>query len=440
MSPLKALNRTLLLMRDEIFDELPDELLFAALTDTSVVLVADQTNLKTHSAQTAYVTAAILLARSGHRVTLAAPNIELLRSQPPLDPGGLVDQLIACAPNILPGMSFATDHARRYDLALLFGDSAWCGEATHSVRLNATSWQARMTSAEVREPWSANDWPIGAMGAAAFGAAEAFKSAMRRLAFAALDPAVFTQLFYPTTVASMDLAPPNTAEKSSLGNIDFVSAGAINSSVLYALLRLPNLVGAARIIDDDIIDLTNLNRCMLFLLSEFKLAKADVLARFAPKTFSILPVVSRFERKVYVRLGRLSDAVLVGVDDIKARWDVQRAWPKWLGIGATTHFNSMASFHAEETPCAGCLHPKDDPTEGPIPTAAFVSFWAGLWLTSLYLRHLASDDYALEQHFYYSALRPENVWKGPIQRRSDCPVGCGSYHPSRHGRQAAARA
>ncbi len=426
-------------MRDEISDQLSDGALLEALTETSVVLVADERNLTTHSAQTAYITAAIILARSGHRVTLAAPNVELLRSQPPLEPGRLVDQLVAIAPNILPGMSFTSQYAERYDVALLFGDAAWHGEAIHRTRLNATSWQARMTSTEVGEPWRAGDWPIGAMGAATLGAAEAFKSAMRRLAFAALDPAVFIQLFYPTTDVSVDLAPPNTAEISSVGNIDLISGGAINNSVLYALLRLPNVAGAGRIIEYDIIDLTNLNRCMLFLFSKLELAKADVLSCFAPKTFPILPVVSRFEPKVYARLGRLSDAVIVGVDDIKARWEVQRGWPKWLGIGATTHFNSMASFHADETPCAGCLHPKDDPTEAPIPTVAFVSFWAGLWLTSLYLRHLAADDYTQEQHLYYSGLRPENVWKGPIQRRSDCPVGCGSYHPAPHARRAAAR-
>ena len=414
MSLIRALDRTLLLMRDELYEHLSDEKLLTALTETTVVLIADERNFRTHSAQTAYVTAAVLLARSGHRVALAAPNIELLRSQPPLEAGKLIDHFLAIAPNILPGMSFASGCARSYDVAILFGNSVWEGEAIHRVRLNATSWQARMTSVEVKEAWSANDWPIGAMGAAALGAAEAFKSAMRRLAFAASDPTVFTQLFYPTTDVGIDLAPPNTAEIAVLGNVDLVSGGAINNSALYALLRLPNLTGAGRIIDHDIIDLSNLNRCMLFLLCKLQHTKADVLACFAPKSFPILPVVSRFEPKVFTRLGRLSDAVLVGVDDIKARWDVQRAWPNWLGIGATTHFNSMASFHTPETPCAGCLYPRDDQTVGPIATVAFVSFWAGLLITTLYLRHLAADHSMTEQQHYFSPLRPETVWLSPI--------------------------
>jgi hypothetical protein len=163
---------------------------------------------------------------------------------------------------------------------------------------------------------------------------------------------------------------------------------------------------------------------MLFLLPELEMPKARVLGSYATSAFPILPLESRFDPEVYAKIGRLSDAVLVGVDDIKTRWDVQKAWPHWLGIGTTTHFGSMASFHMPGTPCAGCLHPRDDLMERTMPTVAFVSFWAGLWLTSLYLRHLSGDDSLKEQQLYFSPLRPESVWRSPVKRRLDCPVQC----------------
>lgn len=429
MSLCETLNRTILLMRDELSEHVRDEELVEALTKTTITLVADEKNLRTHSAQSAYVTTAMLLLRSGHRVYLEAPNIELVGAQPPLASGKLIDQLASIAPDIMPDVSFVVSQRVPSDLAILFGNTDWSGKAIRQIRLNATPWQAQMTSAEVGKIWSGGDWPIGAMGSAALGATEAFKSAMGRSAFAAQNLKVFAELFGPTPHVTIDLAPPATPQIPSLAQIDFVSAGAINSSALYALLRLPKLNGVARIIEHDIVSRSNLNRGMLFLISHLDQPKADILAAYGNDTFHIEPLPSRFTSEVYAKLGRLSDAVLVGVDDIPARWDVQSAWPIWLGIGATAHFNTMASFHTPDTACAGCLHPKDDPTQRPIPTAAFVSFWAGLWLATLYLRHLAGNEPAGEQQLYFAPLRPESVWKAPVQRRLDCPIVCDTRRP-----------
>jgi hypothetical protein len=71
-------------MRDEISAGTPNDALITALTSTDVVIVADAVNLVSHSAQTAYVTAALLMARSGHRVHLLAPDVPLAGAQPPL--------------------------------------------------------------------------------------------------------------------------------------------------------------------------------------------------------------------------------------------------------------------------------------------------------------------------------------------------------------------
>src|ERR1700675_1005551 len=170
MSLSRALNRTLLLMRDEISDNLSDDELLSALTETRVALIAEEHNLKTHSAQSAYVTTALLLLRSGHQVILAAPNVELLGGQPPLGAGRLIDQLVSVAPHVLPGMSFGFERSSGCDVAIILGDTEWSDDSVQRIRLNATSWQARMATIERAEPWAATDWPIGGMGAAALGA------------------------------------------------------------------------------------------------------------------------------------------------------------------------------------------------------------------------------------------------------------------------------
>src|SRR5262249_48362539 len=106
MSLRDALDRTLLLMRDLVSDAASDDDLLRALTGTRVILAADEVNLSSHSAQSAYVTTALLLARSAHDVYLAAPNVQLVGRQPPLSAGRLIDQLELVGRNLLPGIFF----------------------------------------------------------------------------------------------------------------------------------------------------------------------------------------------------------------------------------------------------------------------------------------------------------------------------------------------
>lgn len=106
MSLPDALSRTLLLMRDEFGSVVADHVLLDALTSTKVALIADAENLQSHSAQTAYATAAILMARSGHQVYLLAPDVPMIGPQLPLAPGNLISELMKVGHHLLPGIQF----------------------------------------------------------------------------------------------------------------------------------------------------------------------------------------------------------------------------------------------------------------------------------------------------------------------------------------------
>jgi hypothetical protein len=97
MTLLDALDRTVLLMRDEVSMLVPDDTLLSALTGTHIALIADAVSLRTHSAQSAFVTAALSMARSGHRVYLMAPDVPMAGYQIPLKRGTLVTELLAVA-------------------------------------------------------------------------------------------------------------------------------------------------------------------------------------------------------------------------------------------------------------------------------------------------------------------------------------------------------
>ena len=427
MSLRDALDRTLLLMRDDLRESVRDDELLAALTETAVTIVADRENLSSHSAQSAFITSAILLARSGHQVFLSAPEIILAGPQPPLAAGELVEQLQITGLDLLPGINFKRGPPKRpADLTIVFGNTPWKGDPTKTIRLYSTDWFARVTRADIQEAWPNISWPIGGLAAAALATPEAFKISMRKLSRWAKTPDFFAEQYAPVSGVQLNLALSSSAKISDLGPIDFISGGAITNSALYCLLRLPNLTGSSRIIEDDVIVLSNLNRCTLFLRSRVGKSKAAELARYSTSNFPIVPIAKRYTSDTAGKIKPLADGVFVGVDDIPARWEVQRAWPKWLGIGATGHFSAMASYHTHATPCAGCLHPTDEQGVQAIPTVAFVSFWAGLWQATYYLRYLAGDRFlSRDQHIYFTPHRPENPWQGAVQRHANCPVGCG---------------
>lgn len=420
----EALSRTTLLMRDELVKQVDDALLISALTRTSIVRVGDARNLSSHSAQTAFITAAMLMARSGHGVHLSAPDLPLLGPQPPLRGERLVSALLSIGNDILPDVGFSVYPPRsEASLQVTFGDSPARFRARRTITLNASAWSAVIDTPDRAQAWMGSEWPCGALAAAALGASEAFKSAMHPLRRWAKDASRFDDLFRHVTRATLELAPADTPCIANLGPFDFVSGGAITNSTLYVLARLPGVTGSGRIIEPQVGDYSNLNRYMLMLLSAVNQPKGWLLSSVMPPQFPLTAIAVRYAGGHVQEVGAFAPKVLVGVDDIPTRWNVQLQQPHWLGIGATTHWDAMALYHEQGLACAQCLHPRDDPTTALIPTVAFVSYFAGLLLACYFLRSGAGEAISRDQQYtYFSPLRPEFIWRTPVAHRPMCPT------------------
>ncbi len=184
---------------------------------------------------------------------------------------------------------------------------------------------------------------------------------------------------------------------------------------------MPNVTGHVRVIEPDTADLSNLNRYAILRRQDKDQAKGEQLAHALSPTGLVIDAVDvRYDGAIRETL-RLAPAVLVGVDDIPTRWEVQRANPDWLAVGATTHWCAMASFHEAGLGCAECAHPYDDPNGGRIPTVAFVSFWAGLLTATYFLRHLSGVDAPEhEQQTFVTPLRTENAVYSEVPTRPRC--------------------
>jgi hypothetical protein len=395
-------------MRDEFGDDISDDKLLDALTNTRVALIADTANLLSHSAQTTFITTAMLMARSGHEVSLIAPDAMMIGPQPPLRPGTIIEQLSLVGTDLLPGLQFKIgDPQGEIDLAIALGDAPFCVRARRRIRLNATAWAGSIIPEDQLRPWQATIWPFGGLAAAGLGAGEALKAAIYKLLPFALSPANTNARFLPMGEISFELAVGNTPFCRDLGHIDCISGGAITNAVLYCLARIPGVAARGRIIEHDIAGVTNLNRNMLLLHSGCETPKAEGLAQMLGTSLCFEPLLKRYDSKLASTVAPLAPTVIAGVDHIPTRWMVQQANPRFLVVGATSHWSAMASFHSHGLGCAHCLHDQDDRGNEPVATTACVSFWAGL-LSAVYIaRRAAGETLSVrEQQVYLSPFSP----------------------------------
>jgi len=217
------------------------------------------------------------------------------------------------------------------------------------------------------------------------------------------------------------LAPDDTPTISNLGVIDVVSAGAVSNGVLYSLLRLPDVVGEARVFDRDGSDQSNRNRNMLLIASLEHLTKVELLEHFG-RGLRIDAIPRHFEA---ADLEGLSDQVVVGVDNVWTRWLLAQRRSMWMGVGATSHFSAMSSVHYPYSACAACLHPHDENVPGDTPTISFVSFLAGLFVAAdLLIEAAGSKAFLAARQRYVTPLQTAGTFYGPVAPNPDCPAGC----------------
>src|SRR5713101_2764008 len=145
MNLIESLDRTLRLMRTHLRPDISDQQLAEALIGTKVVLVANAENISSHAAQSAYVTAAILMARMGITVLVDAPDVLLSGPQPPVKSGRLVTNLIEIGEDLLPGSTISRAVALEVvDLAIVLGDTPWPQSTCRVVRINAGDWHGEI--------------------------------------------------------------------------------------------------------------------------------------------------------------------------------------------------------------------------------------------------------------------------------------------------------
>ena len=354
--------------------------------------------------QTAVTSLASMVARSGMQIIIDAPGQPSVT--PLLTDGPFIDALDTHLAQAMPDARTST--GGRADITVGIGDV----RGRVDVWLSAGRTEARVDAAN-------NGWQpsheLTALAAAALAATEVHKAALRLLPARHRTAARMLQPAGARFDVEIDSVP------GGLGAIDMISAGAITNAALWTLLAIPDLGAAVSVWDDDIVALSNLNRCLLFSSNDVGALKVDALARLSTEHLSIEPIPTMFGPGI-----ELNHPTLVGADRIEARHEAQRARPPILVVGATEAADVvLVSEHRSSDPCAACLHPKLPVADGPVPTASFVSFWAGFLGALRILKATAGDLPAIGARVTRLHPLPQALVHESVQRRPGCEV-CGA--------------
>jgi molybdopterin/thiamine biosynthesis adenylyltransferase len=434
----EALSRTLLLSRyllgcGDSTDADVDE----ALASTTVAIVADGESAASGAGQGAITTLAGLVLGMGCNIRPIFPDAAIFGLQPPLTGQSLVRGLMELARQSVPGTRcFQSTEPADGDLVFVIGNVSILPGPLVWL-LHAEEWSGGTSDAsEPDQAWT-SDFCIGCGVAAAVAAPEVFKYALRQVVKRRRLSIAVPELIQPVPAVTVRLAEGvQRLAGANVGHVDFVSGGAITNSALHVLFRIPNIQMVGRIFEPETLELSNLNRYLLCTARGIGVSKAELLARLAPDGVDLQPHQVRLDEESLPRCKPLALTVVVGTDNLAARWLVQAQWPAVTIVGATADFTTITSSHRRPGPCAGCLHPVDDDVNALIPTVSFVSYWAGLMVASrLLIANLAPDGRHDRDVLELWPLRLDLVasqWWHPVQPDARCPVKCAASRGKLH--------
>jgi len=427
---LDALSRTILLCRHQVLgaNAVSDDEVVGALLATRVAIVADAANLASPAGQHAVSVLTRLVTEYGCSVALVMPEVPALISEPRFHGAELTSLLQRVAGDGLPGpVVCGVSSADRADVVFVLGDTPWGGRGAFVWRLSGDEWTGSIISAASPALRWTTKWPVGGLIAAAIASAEPFKLAMRRLALRLPLPVALPEQLTATLAARVSLGQGAPPERVDLGRVDAISGGAIVQAALDVLLRMPHTSADTRVFEPERVEISNTNRYQISRLRDegaLKISGLEDASRLP--SFRISGVAARFEEATLSAFLPLRDRVLVGADNLQARWLAQTYAPRWLGIGATADFMAMVSDHARTTPCAGCAHPFDDGVRDVVPTISFVSYWGGLLLATALVTHVSGGERGgIVREVNALRLDSSTGFRAyPLLARRTCPLRC----------------
>lgn len=300
-----------------------------------IEIVFGRTALESHEGRSALDLAVRLLAR-------LYPVVEFR------GPGGVVtSELEQLARRINPRIGSSSEAPA---FSLVVGEDA-ASPRGEPVFVGSGGWTALLSTRSAR-PVGASAIPTGAGVAVCLGTGRIFR---RLFATAAVHENDVRLNILET------LAPGATFNGTAVdfGTAVLVGAGAIGEVVLWSLYRSP-IEGRLHVVDHEPLDLSNLQRYVLAERNEVEQMKVAIARiRAEGSALEVIPHEQRWE-EFMVGSGTAWDRVLVALDTVEGRREVQGTLPKWLGNSWTQIGDLGVSTHTFGAgPCVWCLYLSD---------------------------------------------------------------------------------
>jgi len=345
-----------------IYTDLGESNTSEAFSKFAIGIVGNSGLLKTHNGQVMAIAIANLLPRFHPHLKIILPEGIERRVWVPF---GYDGDLRTCMSNIITMIGSQVDLDDSSDMDILISIGKTLHHAHHKISINSDGWNAYFSvDDECIDFMSRNDNAIGALTAASFAAAEAFRRLLellgskdrriqlrrRTFSFSALDYSV------------NDCTAPNLSlpEMIDIQDVTVVGAGAVANGLIFALGCMPNIKGVIRIVDPQSYDITNLNRCLLANISHVGLHKAKAILNIRFEHLQIIPFVGRYE--TFRQKRKKLELVISTIDENDPRIIIQSDLPKLLLHGATGENVATISRHNFiDCACLGCLFSEYEP-------------------------------------------------------------------------------
>ncbi len=235
---------------------------------------------------------------------------------------------------------------------------------------------------------------------------------------------------------SRQIVLPQLGEEGQLAlgkaTVVIVGAGGLGSTSAETLVRMG--LGHVRVIDPDVVELSNLHRGRAYGDSDVGRPKVQVLAERLTGLIegpTIEPVCQRLVPDNALELLKGADVVLDGLDNMEDRYLVNDACLEldlpWVYGGVVATGGLVAPF-MPGGPCLRCLFP-EPPANGTLPTTATAGIHPSLPALVSSVQVAQASRIVLGQEVSASLLAMD-MWSDDwrtvsLSRRQDCPACVG---------------
>jgi molybdopterin/thiamine biosynthesis adenylyltransferase len=216
-----------------------------------------------------------------------------------------------------------------------------------------------------------------------------------------------------------------------------VGAGGLGSVVLLYLAAAG--VGEIVVVDDGVVELSNLNRQVLYDTRDIGKWKVDVaaekLTRLNPNV-SVKGVKERATEDLLDKLVREVDLAIDALDNWETRFALNRVCVKHrkplIHAGVQGFYGQLMVIIPGVTPCLNCILPKKPPEAGKIPVIGPTPAVLGALEANEAIKILTGvGKPALNKLLVYNGLKMEFTVV-EVSRNPDCPV-CGGVEREKEG-------